>query len=69
MDNITIINLLQKRIKKLERENENLKLKPCRFNCRTSKENFMAGYESGHKDGGDVQKPDPDWAFKEWKGR
>ena len=51
---------LKTRIKELEEGS-------CRFNCRTSKEAFIAGYMDGHLDGGATQKPDPDYAYKEWR--
>ena len=57
MDNITIINLLQKRIKKLE-------VGPCRFDCRAKREkDFMAGFDAG------LAYPDkePGEAWQEWR--
>ena len=37
----------EERIKELEKQVEELKEGACRFNCRTAKENFMAGHTFG----------------------
>jgi hypothetical protein len=47
MNNITLIAYLRDRLHELERENEELKDGRCRFNCRTAKEAFLAGFDAG----------------------
>jgi len=59
-------------IERLERRVEELERGPCRFNCRTQREAFVAGFLAGWKKKAWCVKPGSDGrhanaAYREWK--
>jgi len=69
------VDILHQRIRQLEAENESLKDGSCRFNCRTMREAFIAGFDAGVDDtidGGkiicdDLYREVTQKAYKQWR--
>lgn len=62
-----IIIAHEENAKKMQRRIDELESGACRFNCRTAKDAFMAGYDEGYHDcyfG--LEDPAPHAAYEEW---